>query len=397
MKSPPEMGDIFLSYFHKYHIIKQLFLMDTISHIKIGNDVHPIDAISVNGVTFTSDEKTVWNNKQDALTFDSIPTEDSTNPITSGGVYSVIRDNEYVLAAAINDLNTRLTSVETFDSIPTENSENPVKSGGLYKIITDNEETVATALNDLDERVEVLENGGALVEESDPVFAQSAAYNISWSNINNWNSKTSNSGTITGINMNGSSKGTSGTVNLGTVLTDVSFVSAAASVSVSSGVARISFTFDSLPTENSNNLVKSGDLYKVITENELVASTALNDLNKRLLNLEPVDVPGFAGISNVIEDGKSYSTKAAAISALGITESVFDKIIAGEVGCIKIVESSSTYILNRTNFYKDTTSGYVIFGETNPHPNISSNIYPCMIFYEGSSSYNLYGLYVSPK
>ena len=34
-----------------------------------------------------------------------------------------------------------------------------------------------------------------------------------------WNSKTSNTGTITGINMNGSSKGTSGVVDLGTVLT----------------------------------------------------------------------------------------------------------------------------------------------------------------------------------
>lgn len=358
--------------------------MDTISYIKVGNENHPIDAISVNGVTFTSAEKTVWNNKQDALTFDSIPTEDSTNPITSGGVYSVIRDNEYVLAAAINDLNTRLASVETFDSIPTENSENPVKSGGLYKIITDNEETIATALNDLDERVEVLENGGALVEESDPVFAQSAAYNISWSNINNWNSKTSNSGTITGINMNGSSKGTSGTVNLGTVLTSVSFVSTAASVSVSSGVARISFTFDSLPTENSNNLVKSGDLYKVITENELVASTALNDLNKRLLNLEPVDVPGFM---NIRSSGTTYNSKASAISALGITESVFDKIIAGDIKYVKVSDSNYTYIFGLTNYFNNDGDGdsYIVFGQESDHVSITVS---------GSSSYTVRGLYV---
>ena len=37
-----------------------------------------------------------------------------------------------------------------------------------------------------------------------------------------WNNKTSNTGTITGITMNGQSKGTSGVVNLGTVITDVS-------------------------------------------------------------------------------------------------------------------------------------------------------------------------------
>ena len=36
-------------------------------------------------VTIT--EKSAWNGKQDALTFDSVPTVDSTNPITSSGVY----------------------------------------------------------------------------------------------------------------------------------------------------------------------------------------------------------------------------------------------------------------------------------------------------------------------
>lgn len=365
--------------------------MDTISYIKIGDTYHPIDAITVGGVTLTQAEKSVWDGKQDPLTFDSVPTENSTNPVTSGGLFTTIKDNEYVLAAAINDLNTRLASVETFDSIPTENSENPVKSGGLYKIITDNEETVATALNDLDERVEVLKNGGALVEESDPVFAQSAAYNISWSNINNWNSKTSNSGTITGINMNGSSKGTSGTVNLGTVLTDVSFVSTAASVSVSSGVARISFTFDSLPTENSNNLVKSGDLYKVITENELVASTALNDLNNRLLKLEPVDVPGFM---NIDAAGNTYNSKASAISALGITESVFDKIMAGDIKYVKVSNNYYTYIFGLTNYRNKNGISYIVFGqEYNNYVEFDKGV---SITAGSSSNYTINGLYSAP-
>ena len=59
----------------------------------------------------------------------------------------------------------------------------------------------------------------ALQSESDPVFSASAAYGITSSDITNWNSKTSNVGTITGITMNGASKGTSGVVNLGTVIT----------------------------------------------------------------------------------------------------------------------------------------------------------------------------------
>ena len=55
--------------------------------------------------------------------------------------------------------------------------------------------------------------------ETDPVFSASAASGISSSDISNWNSKTSNIGTITGITMNGTSMGTSGVVNLGTVIT----------------------------------------------------------------------------------------------------------------------------------------------------------------------------------
>ena len=55
--------------------------------------------------------------------------------------------------------------------------------------------------------------------ETDPVFKASAAASITSSDISNWNSKTSNTGTITGIKMNGASKGTSGVVDLGTVIT----------------------------------------------------------------------------------------------------------------------------------------------------------------------------------
>ena len=38
----------------------------------------------------TDTEKATWSGKQNALTFDSAPTENSTNPVTSGGLYTVI-------------------------------------------------------------------------------------------------------------------------------------------------------------------------------------------------------------------------------------------------------------------------------------------------------------------
>ena len=65
----------------------------------------------------TTSEKNTWNAKQNALTFDSAPTNSSTNPVTSGGVYTALSGKQDVL---------------TFDTTPTSSSTNPVTSGGVY-------------------------------------------------------------------------------------------------------------------------------------------------------------------------------------------------------------------------------------------------------------------------
>lgn len=64
----------------------------------------------------TAAERTSWNAKQNALTFDTTPTEGSTNPVTSGGV-----------KAALDDVQSSLV----LDDTPTANSSNLVKSGGV--------------------------------------------------------------------------------------------------------------------------------------------------------------------------------------------------------------------------------------------------------------------------
>lgn len=40
----------------------------------------------------TDAEKSTWNGKQNALTFDNVPTKNSANPVKSGGVYSALAD-----------------------------------------------------------------------------------------------------------------------------------------------------------------------------------------------------------------------------------------------------------------------------------------------------------------
>lgn len=59
-------------------------------------------------------------NKQDELTFDSAPTEDSTNPVTSGGVFTALAGKQDTL---------------TIDSALSDTSENPVQNKAIYSQI----------------------------------------------------------------------------------------------------------------------------------------------------------------------------------------------------------------------------------------------------------------------
>lgn len=55
---------------------------------------------------------------------DEIPTENSENIITSGGVYDAIVEVEEVIAAALNDLNDRVLDLESSKELPSYNSSN---------------------------------------------------------------------------------------------------------------------------------------------------------------------------------------------------------------------------------------------------------------------------------
>ena len=78
--------------------------------------------------------KTDSDAKQGTLTFDNAPTSGSTNPVTSGGVYTALAGKQGTL---------------TFDSSPTENSDNLVKSGVIYTALVGKADATATqtALN----------------------------------------------------------------------------------------------------------------------------------------------------------------------------------------------------------------------------------------------------------
>lgn len=87
-----------------------------------------VDDTDATNLFVTSTEKSTWTGKQDALTFDDAPTENSTNPVKSGGVYTALSGKQPTL---------------TFDDTPTSGSSNPVKSGGVYSALGNKQDTVS--------------------------------------------------------------------------------------------------------------------------------------------------------------------------------------------------------------------------------------------------------------
>ena len=221
--------------------------IETISYINPGDGLnHPIDAVTVSGLTLTSAEKELWNSKQDALSFDSIPTENSNNMVKSGPLYSVITENELVTATALNDLNDRVTSLEDF-------SETDPTVPGWAKASTKPTYTAS--------EVGALPDTTAIPTES---------------TVTGWGF-TKNSGTVTGISMNGSLVGTSGIIDLGTVLTSHQDITSKADKSAAIGSL-------SLSIDSSN--------YQITLSGTKVDGTAFSVSNVIDLPLESVVVSG---------------------------------------------------------------------------------------------------------
>lgn len=84
-------GDIDLSDYYQKSQVDTLLggKQNTINSAnKITSDY--VDDSLANNKFVTTQEKNTWNGKQDALTFDNVPTENSNNPVKSGGVYSYV-------------------------------------------------------------------------------------------------------------------------------------------------------------------------------------------------------------------------------------------------------------------------------------------------------------------
>lgn len=226
--------------------------------IASGAEANTIETVKVNGTALTPD-----GNKAVDVTVPTTVAElsDASNYALASDLedyaqVSDLEDTEEVLTAAVTDLNSRLEDAE--DAI-----------GEMSSSL----ETLQQDVRDFPTNVSDFDNdAGYISTETDPVFTASPAAGITAADITNWNGKTSNTGTITGITMNGASKGTSGVVNLGTVITSETQLSKGTTTGSGNAVTDISVSNHQITLTKGTTFLTSHQSIKTIN-NQTITGT----------------------------------------------------------------------------------------------------------------------------
>ena len=138
--------------------------------------------------------------KQNVLTFDNAPTQNSSNPVTSSGVYTALSSKQDTLSAGsnitisggvISATDTTYTagtgisitsgvisatgsSSVTIDDVPTQNSTNAVSSGGVYTALAAKQDQLLIDVNPAQNSYHPVSSGGvynALASKQDALTA----------------------------------------------------------------------------------------------------------------------------------------------------------------------------------------------------------------------------------
>ncbi len=250
-----------------------------ISELPVVDSPQASDRVLINhdGVTSTTPVSALYPEEE----IDESPTEGSTNPVTSGGVYEALSGKQAQL---------------TFDNTPTRNSDNPVKSGGIYTAletlgasISGKQDTLTVDDAPTEDSTNLVTSGGvyeALTGKQDTLTIDSAMSDSSTNPVQNKiikayvdNGLSDKQDTLTFDNTptnNSTNPVTSGGV-----------------YAALSGIQG-SLTFDEIPTEDSSNPVTSGGVYEALKNSgaqsdwEEGNSAAPGYINNRPFYTEPV-------------------------------------------------------------------------------------------------------------
>ena len=299
---------------------------DVSGYVKDGGSVNSLGITSINTTTIRtqgdyirqSGSSEVWK----LSTYGS-----GNNPIFSKPLY-VQDGNSYNLLATQSWVNSNFHSLTTVDTVPTLNSSNLVTSGGVAKAVAD----LAESADGLYQRKITSTNKLAysLISGTPTLatVATSGSYNdltnkptipsaITESTVSDWGF-TKNKGTITGIKMNGASKGTSGVVDLGTVVTKVYNLSfAAGTPSIGSGLTYSPTSEEktiNIPTKTSH-LTNDSNFITSVTD-------ALGYTPYNSANFTKANIKSTLGISDWALASSKPTYTAAEVGALPSTTAI---------------------------------------------------------------------------
>lgn len=212
--------------------------------------------------------------KQDILTFDSLPTENSLHPITSGGVYNAIKTkadkSELTNLVTTTALSTAVQNKQdklTFDSLPTENSDNPVKSKGIFNTFKDyaKKTDLHTKLSEFTNDVGFLTAHQDISGKQDKLTFDNDPTDSSDNPVKSKGIKKYVDDKITAVNTNKADKSDIPT-KVSQLTNDKNYLTTHQDISGKQD----KLTFDNDPTENSDNPVKSKGI-KLYVDNKVAA------------------------------------------------------------------------------------------------------------------------------
>jgi len=211
-----------------------------------------------------------------------------------GGLKAEIEETEETIAQALSNLDERVTenasAIDSMSGLSSRMTQAESDITEIGKTIDENEEITAGALTDLDSRLTELEEQSPIeYTETDPVFKASPAHGITSSDITNWNSKTSNVGTVTGVKMNNTTNNpTDGVVDLGTVITSETQLSKGSTTGSGNAVTDITVNGHQITLTKGSTFLTSHQSIKTINGNSLIGTG----------NVEIIAVPSFTSADN---------------------------------------------------------------------------------------------------
>lgn len=293
----------------------------------------------------TEDVSTIDTPARDTYTKDEIDNmldgliESETDPIFTASAASGITSNDITnwngkqdsisdLAAIRSGAALGATSVQT-ETDPTVPAWAKAATKPTY---TAAEVGALPASTSIPSKTSDLTNDSGYIDtETDPVFSASVAAGITSSDITNWNSKTSNTGTITGITMNGASKGTSGVVDLGTVITAHQDISGKADKSAAIGSLSLSLNSTDYKITLSGTKVDGttftvSDVIDLPLESVVVNGSYDDTTKKVVLTLKNGNTVDFS-IADLIAGLQSEITSTNKLSADLIADGTTNKVV----------------------------------------------------------------------